>query len=156
MKTIRFALGSFVFIAVFASASMAQLQRTFVSGFGSDSNVCSHAAPCRTFGQAISQTNAGGEVYVLDTAGYGPFTITKTISVVAQGVTAGISVFSGHGIHKRRRHGHHHPARVDHQQPGQQRARHRFQHGGNALHRRLRGQRLLQWYWNRFPGGGQA
>src|SRR5215469_15253791 len=98
MKTIRFALGSFVFIALSATASMAQFQRTFVSGFGSDSNPCSHAAPCRTFTRAISQTNAGGEVYVLDTAGYGPFTITKTISVVAQGVTAGISVFSGDGI----------------------------------------------------------
>jgi hypothetical protein len=56
-------------------------------------------APCRTFGQAISQTNAGGEVYILDTAGYGPFSINKSVSIVASaGVTAGISVFSGDGI----------------------------------------------------------
>jgi hypothetical protein len=99
MKTIKFALGSILFVAIFASASMAQLQRTFVSGFGNDSNPCNHAAPCRTFTQAISQTNAGGEVYAVDSAGYGAFTITKAISIVApQGVTAGITVFSGDGI----------------------------------------------------------
>src|SRR5215471_12167084 len=82
-----------------AVSSASAQQRTFVSGLGSDSNPCSRAAPCRTFSQAISQTNAGGEVYVLDTAGYGPFTITKSVAIVApQGVTAGISVFSGDGI----------------------------------------------------------
>jgi hypothetical protein len=44
-------------------------------------------------------TSAGGEVYVLDTAGYGPFTVTKSITINApQGVIAGISVFSGDGI----------------------------------------------------------
>jgi hypothetical protein len=99
MKSIRFALGSFLFLALFASASMGQVQRTFVSGLGNDANPCSRTAPCRTFGQAISQTNAGGEVYVLDTAGYGAFTISKSVSIIAPpGVTAGISVFSGDGI----------------------------------------------------------
>jgi len=56
-------------------------------------------APCRTFGQAISQTNQGGEVIVLDSAGYGPTTINKAISLIAPpGVYAGISVFTGDGI----------------------------------------------------------
>jgi hypothetical protein len=82
-----------------ASLAEAQVQRTFVSGLGSDSNSCSRTAPCRTFTQAISQTNPGGEVYVLDSAGYGPFTVDKTVAIVAPpGVTAGISVFSGDGI----------------------------------------------------------
>jgi hypothetical protein len=99
MKAVRFALGSFLFLAFFASVSMAQAQRTFVSGFGNDMNPCSHAAPCRTFGQAISQTNAEGEVYVLDSAGYGAFIISQSVSIVSPaGVTAGISVFSGDGI----------------------------------------------------------
>jgi hypothetical protein len=97
MKAIRFALGWILFLTLFASASVAQ-QRTFVSGLGNDLNPCSRTAPCRTFSQAISQTGAGGEVYILDTAGYGPFAITKAVSIVAQGVTAGISVFSGDGI----------------------------------------------------------
>jgi hypothetical protein len=96
----RLILGSFLFLAFLASLSHAQgVQRTFVSGLGSDGNPCSRTAPCRTFGQAISQTNAGGEVYVLDSAGYGPFTITKSISIVAPtGLTAGVSVFSADGI----------------------------------------------------------
>jgi hypothetical protein len=67
-----------------------------VSGLGNDGNPCSRTAPCRTFPQAISQTNGGGEIYVLDSAGYAAFTITKPVSIVAPpGVTAGISVFPG-------------------------------------------------------------
>jgi hypothetical protein len=100
MKSIRLALGSqLMLLAFFAGASQAQVQRTFVSGLGSDNNPCTRSAPCRTFGQAITGTSAGGEVYVLDTAGYGPFVVTKSITINApQGVIAGISVFSGDGI----------------------------------------------------------
>jgi hypothetical protein len=97
MKAIRLALGSFLLLILSASASVGQ-QRTFVSGLGNDLNPCSRPAPCRTFSQAISQTGAGGEVYVLGTAGYGPFTVTKAVSIVAQGVSAGISVFSGDAV----------------------------------------------------------
>jgi nitrous oxidase accessory protein NosD len=99
MKAIRFTLGLLLFLALFASASRAQVQRTFVSGLGSDSNPCNRTAPCRTFAQAILGTNPGGEVIVLDSAGYGAFTISKAVSIVAPpGVYAGISVFSGDGI----------------------------------------------------------
>jgi hypothetical protein len=99
MKFILLALGSVLFIAFFASISMAQVQRTFVSGGGSDSNPCSRAAPCRTFTQALKGTSAGGEVVVLDSAGYGTFAVTQAVSITAPpGVYAGISVFSGDGI----------------------------------------------------------
>src|SRR5580704_10448156 len=99
MKATRFALGSILFVALFATASIAQNGRTFVSGTGLDTNPCSLTAPCRTFTQAISQTNAGGEVVVLTSAGYGPFSINKAIAVEAPlGVYAGITVTSGDGI----------------------------------------------------------
>jgi hypothetical protein len=99
MRTTRFALGSFLFVAWFASASMAQAQRTFVSGLGDDGNPCTRTAPCRTFTQALIGTSAGGEVVVLDSAGYGTFTITQSVTVQAlPGVYAGVSVFSGNGI----------------------------------------------------------
>jgi hypothetical protein len=99
MKNIQFALGSFLFVAFLVSSTSAQAQRTFVSASGNDGNPCSRTAPCRTLGQALSQTNPAGEVYVLDSAGYGPVTITKGVTIVAsQGITAGISVFSGDGI----------------------------------------------------------
>jgi hypothetical protein len=90
---------SAILLTVLVSSASAQSQRTFVSGGGNDSNACSRTAPCRTFGQAISQTNAGGEVIVLDSAGYGAFTISSAVSITAPpGVYAGISVFSGDGI----------------------------------------------------------
>jgi hypothetical protein len=99
MKAIQFALGFFLFVTFFASNSMAQLQRSFVSGLGNDGNPCTRTAPCRTFGTAIGQTNAAGEVVVLDSAGYSAFSINKSVSIIAQpGVYAGISVFSGDGI----------------------------------------------------------
>jgi hypothetical protein len=99
MKPIGFALSSLLFLAFLSSTSTAQVQRTFVSGLGNDGNPCTLAAPCRTFGQAISQTNPGGEVVAVDSAGYGAFTVSKAISVIAApGAYAGISVFSGHGI----------------------------------------------------------
>jgi hypothetical protein len=99
MTVTRFALGSLLFLAFSATASMAQNGRTFVSGAGLDTNPCSVTSPCRTFGQAISVTNAGGEVVVLTSAGYGSFTITKAVTVEAPpGVYAGITVTSGDGI----------------------------------------------------------
>lgn len=69
----------------------AQVTRTFVSGHGSDSNLCSLAAPCRTFQHAHDQTSAGGEVVVLDAAGYGPVTIGKAITLTAIGIEASIT-----------------------------------------------------------------
>jgi hypothetical protein len=70
-------------------------QRTFVSSTGSDDNVCNLAAPCRSFSAAIALTYLGGEVVVLDSAGYGPVTITQSVSLIAPpGVYAGISVFA--------------------------------------------------------------
>src|SRR3981189_196245 len=57
------------------------------------------AAPCRGFARAITQTSAGGEVIVLDSAGYGPVTVTQSVSITSPpGVYAGISVQSGDGI----------------------------------------------------------
>src|SRR5258708_11511189 len=69
-------------------------QRTFVSSTGIDTNACSIVAPCRSFATALTHTDPGGEIIVLDSAGYGPVTITQSASIVAPpGVYAGISVF---------------------------------------------------------------
>jgi hypothetical protein len=78
-----------------SSGAYALSNRTFVSGNGSDTNPCSLTAPCRSFAQAITQTNAGGEIAVLDTAGYGIVTINKAVSIINQdGVEAGITTAS--------------------------------------------------------------
>src|SRR5215813_5880086 len=82
-----------------AGQAHAQANRTFVSGSGSDANSCSLAAPCRSFAGAITKTNAGGEIVVLDSAGYGAVTITKSISINApDGIEGGVTATSGDGI----------------------------------------------------------
>ena len=82
-----------------ATSALAVAQRTFVASTGSDASACSLAAPCRSFGAAIVQTSPGGEVIVLDSAGYGPVTVSQPVSIIAPaGVYAGISVFAGAGI----------------------------------------------------------
>jgi hypothetical protein len=87
--------GVLVTVGLAPLPSHAGLQRTFVSAHGLDSNACSLPAPCRTFGVALTQTNAGGEIIVLDSAGYGGTTINKAVSIVVpQGIYAGVSVFA--------------------------------------------------------------
>ncbi len=77
----------------------AQLNRTAVSVNGNDANTCAPAAPCRTFARAMSQTNASGEILVLDSAGYGPFTIDRSVTVeAAPGIYAGVTATSGNAI----------------------------------------------------------
>ena len=72
-----------VLVAVVCACSMhaapAQAQRVFVSATGSDGNPCTFASPCRSFQHAHDLTAAGGEIDVLDPAGYGAVTITKAI-----------------------------------------------------------------------------
>jgi len=85
-------------LALATSVAHASAQRTFVSPDGDDFNIafnCSLAAICRTFLAAIGVTNPDGEIIVLDSAGYGPVTITKSVSIISPpGIYAGISVFS--------------------------------------------------------------
>src|SRR5262249_4928433 len=79
------------------TAAQAQPARVFVSATGNDANSCSFAAPCRTFQHAHAVVAAKGEIDVLDPAGYGPLTVSKSISIQGHGF-AGISVASGNAI----------------------------------------------------------
>jgi hypothetical protein len=99
MSRLRLIFGPLILVGVLALSASGQAQRTFLSGEGSDTNSCTLTAPCRTFVAAIGAVGAGGEVVVLDSAGYGAFAINKSVTVtVPAGVYAGISVFSGDGI----------------------------------------------------------
>jgi hypothetical protein len=75
-----------------AVAAHAQATRTWVSGVGDDANPCSRTAPCKTWAGAISKTAAGGEIDTLDPGGFGALTITKAISIEADGLIAGALV----------------------------------------------------------------
>lgn len=89
-------------VALPAAGAHAIAQRTFVSPNGADVNTaanCALAAPCRSFGAAITVTNANGEIIVLDSAGYGTVVITKSVSIISPpGIYAGVSVLAGEGI----------------------------------------------------------
>src|SRR4051794_1728511 len=76
----------------------AQATRTWVSGVGDDANPCSRTAPCKTFAGSISKTAAGGEINCLDPGGFGGVTITKSLTISCEGVTAGVLVNSVNGV----------------------------------------------------------
>jgi hypothetical protein len=84
-----------------AATAHAAALRTFVSGFGNDSNTsanCAHAAPCRTFAVAVTVTSPGGEIEALDPAGYGPITISGPLTLVGLPGAAISAPSGGDGI----------------------------------------------------------
>ncbi|MEO6327234.1 MAG: right-handed parallel beta-helix repeat-containing protein [Thermoanaerobaculia bacterium] len=85
-------------LTLLSSSAFAQATRTWVSGVGDDANPCSRTAPCKTFQGAISKTAASGEINVLDPGGFGAVTITKSISIEAAGLIAGVLVSGTNGI----------------------------------------------------------
>jgi predicted benzoate:H+ symporter BenE len=93
------AVGLALIAALSAAPANALSGRTFVSPTGSDSNPCSLALPCRNLQAALYQTNPGGEIAILGTAGYSggaTLTIDRAISIVNPGAfEAGIIAPSG-------------------------------------------------------------
>ena len=85
----------------FASSMGALANRVFVSArSGNDANSCDNInTPCQTFAGAVVQLNPGGEAIVLDSGGYGPVTITQSVTIEAPpGVTAFVHPPSGDAI----------------------------------------------------------
>ena len=88
-----------IFTLVFTALAYAAPQRTFVSAqHGDDANTannCSLALPCRNFNAAVGVVNAGGEVVALDSGGYGPTTISKSVTLTSPlGVYAAITALT--------------------------------------------------------------
>jgi hypothetical protein len=81
------------------TASSLAATRTYVASYGNDGNTasnCGPTTPCRTFSAAMGVTDSGGEIIVLDSAGYGRITITKSLSIIAPaGIYAGLVAGSG-------------------------------------------------------------
>jgi hypothetical protein len=86
-------------LAVVSPRAFAAAQRTFVASNGNDANPCSLTLPCRSFGAALLQTLADGEIIVIDSAGYGSVTITQGVSIIAPaGIYAGVTNGAADGI----------------------------------------------------------
>ena len=97
MRTqLPFAVLATVLICSLASAPAHARARTFVASYGNDSNPCTFGSPCKTFQQAVNVVDPGGEVTAIDSAGFGPISITKAVSITSpNGVEAGIVPVSG-------------------------------------------------------------
>jgi hypothetical protein len=98
MRPIRITIATLLTLLVPLAAAAAQ--RTFVSaGIGSDSNTCTRQLPCRNFNAAMAVTDAGGEVIVLDSGGYGAASIAQGVQLIAPpGVQGAITAFTGNAI----------------------------------------------------------
>jgi hypothetical protein len=91
--TIVMAAGLALAATLSAVPAQALTSRAWISGHGTDAPSCgSVATPCHTPQYAHDNiVAAGGEIDILDPAGYGAITITKAISIVNDGVgTAGM------------------------------------------------------------------
>jgi hypothetical protein len=98
IRTIAVAAGlAFAATLPAISAHAAARDRVFVASYGSDSNPCTFGSPCKTFQNAVNVVADGGEVTAIDSAGFGPVTITsKSVTITSPaGVEAGITTPSG-------------------------------------------------------------
>jgi len=84
------------FACSLATAPAHARARVFVASYGNDSNPCTFLSPCKTFQAAISAVDAGGEVTAIDSAGFGPIFIIKSVTITSPpGVEAGIVPAAG-------------------------------------------------------------
>ena len=84
-----------------ALPAQAQRARVFVASYGTDTGntICSYTQPCRTFQNAVNNVAAGGEVTAIDSAGFGPISITQSVTITSpSGVEAGVLATTGDGV----------------------------------------------------------
>ncbi len=101
MKPLARVTGSDFFTLAIAAATLffplsrafAQATKIFVSATGNDANDGSRGSPKRNFQAAHNAVADGGQIVVLDTAGYGALIITKSLAVtVPPGVNGFVTV----------------------------------------------------------------
>src|SRR5260370_19758645 len=90
-------VGSAIVCVALAGVGRAVVPRAFVSTNGDDTNPCSAVQPCRSFNQALTVVQPGGEIVVQNSGGYSTgFTITQSVTIDAAGFNASvISLGSG-------------------------------------------------------------
>lgn len=93
---IRSIAAALLAIAASTSPISAQgLSKVFVASYGNDTNDGGRATPRRSFQKAHDVVASGGEIVVLDTAGYGQVTITKSLGIVVPPGVNGFVTVSG-------------------------------------------------------------
>ena len=94
-----------VFLLPVAFASVASAQIWVSAATGSDTNLCTRTAPCKTFQKAVNVAPVWSQVTVLDAGDYGPVTISQSVTIDGAGLatnvaTSGSAIFvqAGSGI----------------------------------------------------------
>lgn len=99
MKSTLMMLALLVSCFTFGVTARAEGSRSYISPSGSDNRPCTRAQPCRTFDGAIAKTDEGGEIVALETGGYDPVTVTKSITLTAApGADVVIKATSGNAV----------------------------------------------------------
>jgi len=89
------ALLSAMLVSCYSAPAYARA-RVFVASYGDDANPCTFGSPCKTFQHAVDVVDAGGEVTAIDSAGFGPIHINKSVTITSpDGVEAGIVPAAG-------------------------------------------------------------
>jgi hypothetical protein len=79
------------FVCSLGTAPAHARARVFVASYGNDANPCTFGSPCKTFQQAVDVVDTGGEVTAIDSAGFGPITIIRSVTITSPpGVEAGV------------------------------------------------------------------
>ena len=90
------ALLASLFSCALSAAPAHARDRVFVASYGNDANPCTFGSPCKTFQVAYDAVAVGGEVTAIDSAGFGPLIISKSVTITSpDGVEAGIAATAG-------------------------------------------------------------
>lgn len=87
-------------ILIFTSVSaFAQTTRVYVADSGSDANLCTRSAQCKTITKALSVVGDGGEVIITESGDYDSFLVMKSVTVAAEpGVDAEILASNANAV----------------------------------------------------------
>ena len=96
--TLFAAMAGFALMAASGGTASAQATRTWVSGVGDDAKSVQPDGAVQDLRRRDLETAAGGEISVLDPGGFGAVTITKSISIVADGNEGSIVASLVNGI----------------------------------------------------------
>ena len=88
-KKLALLLAMIAAIGLGTTTGHAQNERSWVSNTGTNNTFCTVADPCQTFAQAIAVTPTGGEINCLTPGGFGPVTISESVTINCQHASNG-------------------------------------------------------------------
>jgi len=93
----RFLIPALLPLALMASGSAHAIFRAYLSVTGNDANPCTVTAPCRLLPAALTAVDAGGEIWMLDSANFNTSTVSITKSVTILAITGELGSVVGNG-----------------------------------------------------------